>query len=164
MIALAAPYYAGFVAIVLTLVATGIMPRTKWNTQESANNLGRVHMRNATYYAATGQSMRGVHAQERVECFLKWVLFLSIAGAIVLKTRWWFKQSNLIGKAAETTSAKGFDRTAYLHAETDRTLNNSSYPVFAGWTHDELARAFRRRFLIARALVLINAIAIGRMP
>lgn len=164
MIALAAPYYAGFAALVLTLVATGIMPRTKWGTTQSANNLGRVHMRTPEYYAATGQSMRGVHAQERVECFLKWVLFLSVVGVAILKTGFWFAQSNLIGKAAEIVAAKGFDREAYLHAETDRTLNNPSYPVFAGWTHDELARAFRRRFLIARVLVFINAIAIGRMP
>src|SRR5688500_14830694 len=102
------------------------MPRTKWGTDEKANALGHVHMTTPEAILASGQSPRGCHAQERVECFLKWVLFLSIAGVVVLKTRWWFRQSELIGHAAEIVSATGFDREAYLQAETARTIGNSA--------------------------------------
>lgn len=166
MIAQAAPYYAGFVALVLTLVATGIMPRTKWGGDEKSNALGHVHMTTPEAILASGQSPRGCHAQERVEYFLKWVLFLSGVGLLIIKTRWWFRQSELIGHAAEVVAAKGFDQEVYLQAETARTIGNvESYgKAFPGWAHRELAAAFRRRFLIARVLVLINAIAIGRMP
>ena len=121
--------YAGFALLMLALVVTGTFPRTRWNASGSYNGLGRVQMAPAAYYAETGQSMRGVHAQERVECFLRWLAFLSVVGLLVLNTRWFFRQSEFIGHAAEIVVAgrHGFDRDTYLHDEAARTYRNTAY-------------------------------------
>ncbi len=152
--------YGGFAAFMLALVATGIYPRTRWNGTASQNRLSRVEMQAPAHYTATNQSMRGVHAQERVECFLRWVMLLSIIGIIPSKTRWYFRQSELIGHAAEIVVA---DTAAYLHEEAARTYRSAAYEgIFDDLELEDMKRALRKRFGIARMLVAINAVAIGR--
>ncbi len=152
--------YAGFAAFMLVLVATGIFPRTRWNAAASQNRLSRVEMQPAAYYAATNQSMRGVHAQERVECFLRWLALLSIVGIPFMRSRWFFRQSELIGHAAEIVVA---DTAAYLHEEAARTYRSAAYEgIFDDLDLDEMKQALCKRFGIARVLVAINAIAIKR--
>lgn len=153
--------YAAIALILLALVAFGVIPRTKWNQNASLNNLGRVHMRNATYYTATGQSMLGVLAQERTECLLKWIVFLSLIGVPVMKTQWFKRQMELIGHAAEIVVGGwrgAVYRETYLQAEAVRTFNNRvSYPWVTRYdAAGELADDFRSRFWIARALVAIQ--------
>lgn len=159
--------YAAFTLVMLVLVATGIVPRTRWNTDASANNIGRVKMHDLAYYTKTGQSALGVHAQERIECFLKWIMFLSVVGVVVMKTKWFFRQSELIGHAAEVLVAgdDGFDRAVYLHDEAARTYLGSAYKgVFDNLDLEGMKRALRSRFWIARVLVTINWIAIRKVP
>jgi hypothetical protein len=160
--------YPAFALFMLVLVATGVFPRTRWNGTQSGNRLASVEMHGPEYYTATNQSMRGVHAQERVECFLKWVMLLSIVGIIPMKTRWFFRQSELIGHAAEIVVAgkHGFALDTYLHDEAARTYGNrEDYAAVIGDdTLDEFKRALRKRFFIARVLVAVNAVAIGRTP
>ena len=104
--------YAGMAAAILLLVVLGIFPRTRWNQQDSYNNLFAVRMQPAAFYTATGQSLRGVHAQERVECFLRWLLALTVIGSPFRGTRWFLRQSELIGHACEVLAAgrDGFDQ------------------------------------------------------
>ena len=158
--------YPAFALFMLVLVATGVFPRTRWNSKESYNQLSRVLMQPAAYYASTNQSIHGVHAQERVECFLRWLTFLTVVGAVVLNTRWFFRQSEFIGHAAEIVVAgrNGFDRDEYLHDEAARTYRNrGSYKgIFDHLDLEGMKRALRKRFFIARVLVAINSLAIAR--
>ncbi len=152
--------YAGFAVFMLALVATGIFPRTRWNAAASQNRLSRVEMQPAAYYAATGQSMRGVHAQERVECFLRWVALLSILAIPFMRSKWFFRQSELIGHAAEIVVA---DTPTYLHEEAARTYRSAAYEgLFDDLEMDGMKQALRKRFGVARVLVAINSIAIKR--
>lgn len=151
--------YATFAMILLGLVATGVIPRTRWGMRRSANGLGRVHMHAPDYYVQTGQSALGVLAQERTECLLKWAMFLTVIGAFVSKTRWFFRQLEFIGHAAEIVVAarEGFDRDQYLHAEAARTYRSAAYGgAFDHLDLDGMKRALRRRFWIAGALVAVQ--------
>lgn len=157
--------YPAFALFILALAATGIFPRTRWNANQSHNRLGRVLMAPALYYTNTNQSMRGVHAQERVECFLRWLALLSLIGVPFMRSRWFFRQTEFIGHAAEIVVAgkHGFDRDEYLHDEAARTYRSAAYRgIFDHLDLDGMKRALRKRFFIARVLVAINTVAIGR--
>lgn len=161
--------YPAFAVFMLALVATGLFPRTRWNAGQSYNRLSRVLMQPASYYASTNpsQSMRGVHAQERVECFLRWLALLSLVGVPFMRSRGFFRQTEFIGHAAEIVVAgeHGFDRDTYLHDEAARTYRSAAYKgIFDHLDLDGMKRALRKRFWIARVLVAINAVAIGRTP
>lgn len=159
--------YPAFAALWLTLVACGFIPRTRWNQGATVNNLGRVHMQAPEYYIETGQSMRGVYAQERIECWLKNLMFFSVIGLLVIRTRFYFRQSEFIGHAAEIVVAgrEGFDRDKYLHNEAAVTYRNTAYKgIFDHLDLDGMKRALRRRFWIAHILIALHAVALARMP
>lgn len=152
---------------ILFLVITGLFPRTKWNQSDSFNSLFSVRMRPVSYYKASGESIKGVHAQERVECFLRWFTTLSIIGVLFVNSKWFLRQSELIGHASEILVAgrEGYNFEEYLEAEALRTYRAKAYKgVFDGYSLEQMKRALKSRMWIASILVAINALAIHREP
>lgn len=157
-------FYAGFVCSFLTLVAVGVIPRTKWGMPATLNNLGRVHMQTAGYYLETNQSTVGVHAQERVECFIRWVMFFTVIGAVISLSKFYFRQSEFIGHAAEIVIAEREGFQNYLTEEAARTYRNSAYDgIFDHLDLEQMKQSLRRRFWLAKFLIAVNWLAIRKV-
>lgn len=184
--------YIAICILILLLSPLGLFPKVHWDSDRSENGWAHIDMHKTGYYVATNQSKRGVYAQERVENWITWFVFLTpsiflsllatlfispIAGYIAIvvglligliykNSTAFTKQVEFIGHTVESVvSVKdGYSYDTYARDEAQRTLGNTiNYPFFKGMTLDDMLLSMKKRVPLAKFLAAIQTIPLNQM-